>query len=248
MKYITKYKSPNYNSRKNSRVQLIIIHYTALKNTLEAISYLCKKEKKVSSHYLISQNGDVYNLVEDKYRAWHAGQAFWHEITDINSISIGIELDYNPSGKNNKFSFKMIYSLKKLIRKLLKNYKINKNGILAHSDIAPFRKKDPGKHFPWQLLSSSKLILNFRKLKKREIKIMEKWFHSHNLKSKKRKTILALSLIGYDTREVYKNDKLYNKLIRSYRNRYLNSKDKNNNKSIYNTLIKHLFNFLLTKN
>ena len=120
MKYITKYKSPNYNSRKNSKIQLIIIHYTALKNTLEAISYLCKKEKKVSSHYLISQNGNVYNLVEDKFRAWHAGQAFWQEITDINSISIGIELDYNPNGKNNKFSFKMIYSLKKLIRKLQK--------------------------------------------------------------------------------------------------------------------------------
>ena len=248
MKYITKYKSPNYNSRNNSRVKLIIIHYTALKNTLEAISYLCKQEKKVSSHYLISQNGDVYNLVEDKYRAWHAGQAFWHEITDINSISIGIELDYNPNGKNNKFSFKMIYSLKKLIRKLLKNYKINKNGILAHSDIAPFRKKDPGKHFPWQSLSSSNLVMSLKNLKKNEIKIMEKWFNNNNLKSKKQKIILALSLIGYDTREVYKNEKLYNKLISAYRIRYINSKDIIKNKSIYNTLIKHLFNFLLTKN
>ena len=248
MKYITKYKSPNYNSRKNSRVQLIIIHYTALKNTSDAISYLCKKENKVSSHYLISQNGDVYNLVEDKYRAWHAGQAYWREITDINSISIGIELDYNPNGKNNKFSFKMIYSLKKLIRKLQKNYKINKNGILAHSDIAPFRKKDPGKHFPWQLLSSSKLVISLKNVKKNEIRIMEKWFNNNNLKSKKQKTILALSMIGYDTREVYKNDKLYNKLIRAYRIRYLKNQDIINNKSIYNTLIKHLFNFLLTKN
>ena len=129
-----------------------------MKNTLEAISYLCKKEKKVSSHYLISQNGTVYNLVDDKYRAWHAGLAFWHEITDINSISIGIELDYNPNGKNNKFSIKMIYSLKKLIRKLQKNYKINKNNILAHSDIAPFRKKDPGIKFPWKSLSSANII------------------------------------------------------------------------------------------
>jgi len=84
MKYITKYKSPNYNSRNNSKIQLIIIHYTALKNTLDAISYLCNKEKKVSSHYLISQNGTVYNLVEDKFRAWHAGQSFWQEIIDIN--------------------------------------------------------------------------------------------------------------------------------------------------------------------
>ena len=248
MKYITKYKSPNYNLRNNSKIQLIIIHYTALKNTSDAISYLCNKEKKVSSHYLISQNGTVYNLVKDKFRAWHAGQAFWKEIIDINSASIGIELDYNPRGKNNKYSSKMIYSLKKLILKLQKNYKINKNNILAHSDIAPFRKKDPGRHFPWQSLSSSNLIMSLKNLKKNEIKIIEKWFKNNKLKSKKQRIILALSLIGYDTREVYKNDKLYNKLIRAYRIRYQNSKEIINNKSIYNTLIRHLFNFLLTKN
>ena len=69
---------------------------------------------------------------------------------------------------------------------------------------------------------------------------MEKWFNKYNLKSKKQKIILALSLIGYDTREVYKNDKLYNKLISAYRIRYLNSKEKIKNKSIYNILIKHL--------
>ena len=248
MKYITKYKSPNYNLRNNSKIQLIIIHYTALKNTLDAISYLCNKEKKVSSHYLISQNGTVYNLVKDKFRAWHAGEAFWQEITDINSVSIGIELDYNLGGKNNKFSFKMIDSLKKLILELQKKYKINKNNILAHSDIAPFRKKDPGKHFPWKSLYSSNLVICLKNLKKNEIKIMEKWFNNYNLKSKKQKTILALSLIGYDTRDVYKNAKLYNKLIRAYRIRYLNNKDINKNKSIYNTLIKHLFNYMLTKN
>ena len=248
MKYITKYKSPNYNSRNNSKIQLIIIHYTALDNTLDAISHLCKKEKKVSSHYLISQNGSVFNLVNDKFRAWHAGQAFWHGITDINSISIGIELDYNPNGKNNKFSFKMIYSLKKLIHKLQKNYKINKNSILAHSDIAPFRKKDPGEHFPWKSLSSSKLVTSLKNLKKNEKKIMEKWFDKNNLILKKTKTILALSLIGYDTREVYGNDRLYNKLVNAYRIKYLKRKTKIKNKSIYNDLMKHLFNYMLTEN
>merc|ERR1711991_427801 len=109
---------------------LIIIHYTALKNTSEAISYLCNKEKKVSSHYLISQNGKIYKLVDDKYRAWHAGKAFWQDVTDINSISIGIELDYSPSGKNNKYTYKMIFSLKKLIQEIQKKYDIGKNNIL----------------------------------------------------------------------------------------------------------------------
>ncbi len=247
MKYISKYKSPNYNSRKNSKIKLIIIHYTALKNIEEAISYLCKKEKKVSSHYLISQNGTIYNLVNDKYRAWHAGESFWQNNTDINSISIGIELDYNPLGKNNKYSYKMIHSLKKLIIKLQRKYKINKNSILAHSDIAPFRKKDPGKNFPWKSLSLSKIILSFKKLKKSETKIIEEWFKKLNLKLKKHKIILALSLIGYDTRELHTNSKLYNKLINAYKIRYLNKKNAIKSKSTYIIIIKHLFNFMLTK-
>ena len=247
MKYINKYKSPNYNSRNKSKIQLIIIHYTALKDIAEAISYLCKKEKKVSAHFLISQNGKVYSLVEDKFRAWHAGKSFWQGITDINSISLGIELDYNPSGKNNKYSYKMILSLKKLILRLQKNYKINKNSILAHSDIAPFRKKDPGDKFPWKSLSSSEIVPSIKKLKKSEIKIIEKWFCNYNYKSKKQRIILALSLIGYDTREVYNNNKLYKKLIESYKIRYFSGKKILKNQSIYYFLIQHLLNFMLTK-
>ena len=176
MKYITKYKSPNYNSRKNSKIKLIIIHYTALKNTEEAISYLCNKEKKVSSHYLIGQNGSVYALVNEHDRAWHAGQAYWQEFYDINSISIGIELDYNPYGKNNKFSLNMLTSLKKILIKIQKKYKISKSNILGHSDVAPYRKIDPGKNFPWKVLSSSKIIIKINNVKKRDINIIETWF------------------------------------------------------------------------
>ena len=248
MKYITKFKSPNYNSRKKSKIKLIIIHYTALKNTSEAISYLCNKEKKVSSHYLISQNGKIYKLVDDKYRAWHAGKAFWQDVTDINSNSIGIELDYSPSGKNNKYTYKMIFSLKKLIQEIQKKYDIGKNNILAHSDIAPFRKKDPGKNFPWKSLNLSKITLNSQKIKKRDIKKLEQWFVKNNLKTQKKIIIFILSLIGYDTRNVNVNYKLYNKLIKAYEIRYLNDKNKVTNKLIYNTLLIHLFNFLLTKN
>ena len=248
MKYITKYRSPNFNSRNNSEIKLIIIHYTALKNTEEAISYLCKKEKKVSSHYLISQDGRVYKLVHDKYRAWHAGLAFWQDATDINSISIGIELDYSPNGQNNRFSSIMISSLKKLILKLKGKYKICKNNILAHSDVAPFRKRDPGKFFPWANLSASKIILNFNKIKKNQIKIIEKWFHYNKIKSKKKIIIITLSLIGYDTRNIHKYPKLYNKLIIAYKLRYLNQVDNTKLNKIYETLMKHLFKFLLTKN
>ena len=247
MKYITKYKSPNYNSRQNSKIKLIIIHYTALKNIEDSISYLCNKEKKVSSHYLISQNGTAYNLVDDKFRAWHAGKSFWQGITDINSVSIGIELDFSPYGTNNNFSFKMMFSLKLLINKIQKKYKISKKNVLAHSDIAPFRKKDPGKYFPWKSLSKSNIVQNFQNLSYSDKEIIEKWFNINNINSKKEKIIFALSLIGYDTRQVYKKPRLYNKLISSYNLRYLNHVDKKNN-LIYDAVIKHLFNFILTKN
>ena len=248
MKYITKYKSPNYNSRNKSRIQLIIIHYTALSNTKEAISYLCTKEKKVSAHYLISQDGVIYNLVNENFRAWHAGQSFWQDIVDINSFSIGIELDYNPNGKNNKFSSKMISSLKKLILKIKDEYKINKKNILAHSDIAPFRKNDPGKHFPWKLLINEKIISNFQNVTKNDTKIIEDWFKKHKIKSKKKIIIFALSLIGYDTRQVFKNIKQYNRLIAAYKSRYVKELTYVSQETVYINIIKHLFKNLLTKN
>ena len=248
MKYITEYKSPNYNSRNNSKIKLIIIHYTALKNTSEAILFLSKKEKKVSSHYLISQDGDVYYLVNEKFRAWHAGVAFWQDNTDINSISIGIELDYSPYGMNNKFSFKMMSSLKRLIIKIQKKYKISKKNILAHSDVSPYRKKDPGKYFPWRTLSTSNIIFNLKKIKKSDFKIMEEWFYKNNFKSKKKIIIFSLALIGYDTRDVFCKPNKYNKLILAYKTRHMNHIENMKNKSIYFILIQHLYKFLLTKN
>ena len=248
MKYITKYKSPNYNSRKNARIKLIVIHYTALKNTQTAIAYLCNKKNKVSAHYLISQDGKVYLLVNERYRAWHAGLSYWNNFKDINSISIGIELDYSPNNKNNKFSQKMISSLIKILFKIQNKYKISKKNILAHSDIAPLRKKDPGKYFPWKMLDLSKITFNFDQVKKSEIKITENWFKNHKINSKKQRIILALSLIGYDTTNVYKTRKIYNKVISAYKLRYINKNYKKINDLLYKTLIRHLFKFLLTKN
>ena len=107
MKYISKYKSPNYNSRNNSKIKFIIIHYTALKNTTEAISILCNKRKKVSSHYLISTNGTVYNLVNDKFRAWHAGESFWQNFTDINLYTDDLR---HPSKEGTYLAALMIFT------------------------------------------------------------------------------------------------------------------------------------------
>ena len=103
MKLIHKFKSPNFNKRESKKIKYLIIHYTALKDCSESLNYLCKISKKVSSHYLISQQGDIYNLVSEKMRALHAGFSYWNTDTDINSASIGIELDYSPNHSNNIF-------------------------------------------------------------------------------------------------------------------------------------------------
>ena len=121
MKLIHKFKSPNFDKRKNSKILFIIILYTALKNYREAISYLSDPKNKVSSHYLISQTGAIFNLVSEKNRAWHAGISYWDGITDLNSTSIGIELDFSNYKKNKNYSKKMINSLVKLLIILQKN-------------------------------------------------------------------------------------------------------------------------------
>ena len=140
MKFIHNFKSPNFNDRKSNNIEIIVIHYTALSSISNSLKYLCSKKNKVSSHYLISQNGKIYSLVSEKKRAWHAGQSYWKGKTDINSSSIGIELDYCPTDKNNKFSHKLNSALIFLLKRLLKKYKIINENVLAHSDIAPYRK------------------------------------------------------------------------------------------------------------
>ena len=85
MKLIHKFKSPNYDERKSNKIDIIVIHYTALKTVSQSIKHLCSKKNMVSSHYIISKRGDIYSLVSEKKRAWHAGQSYWDGNTDINS-------------------------------------------------------------------------------------------------------------------------------------------------------------------
>ena len=139
-------------------------------------------------------------------------------------------------------------SLIKLILKIKNKYKVDKKNILAHSDIAPFRKKDPGKYFPWKLLRNEKIISNFQNITKKDRATIEDWFNKYNIKSKKRIIIFALSLIGYDTRQVYKSSKKYNRLIAAYKSRYQSELTYVNQEIVYTNIIKHLFKNLLTKN
>ena len=176
---LTNHYSINFTPAKRDKklIKFIIIHYTGMKKESEAIKRLCNYKHKVSSHYFIKNNGEIINLVPDLYEAWHAGKSSWLKFKSINQYSIGIEIN-NPGHSNGyvSFSSKQIFSLTKLLNYLFKRYKINKKDVLGHSDIAPYRKKDPGEKFPWKNLSKKKLCkwhnLNENKIKKfRKVKI-----------------------------------------------------------------------------
>ena len=139
----------NYSSRKKNKiVKYIVLHYTGMKNLKLAYDKLSDETSNVSSHYLISRNGTIYNLLCPKYKAWHAGKSKWKNNLNINDYSIGIELENKGHDYGyTKFSNRQYNSLKKLISFLKKNFNISNEDIIYHSDIAPNRKKDPGEKF-----------------------------------------------------------------------------------------------------
>ena len=149
--------SPNFNKRKKS-IKIIIIHYTGMQSERESIIRLCNPKSKVSSHFLINQNGKVYRLVQDNEIAWHAGKSCWGKYKNLNKNSIGIELvnKGHQFGYTN-FSKKQLSSLIKICRSLIKRYKIKKRNIVGHSDVAPLRKIDPGEKFPWKQLAKKNI-------------------------------------------------------------------------------------------
>ena len=169
---LTKYYSINFDLPKRSKKKIIfiIIHYTGMKKENEAIKRLRDNKSKVSSHYFIKKNGEILNLVPDNFIAWHAGKSRWKKYNLLNKNSIGIEIQ-NPghSYKYLNFSLKQIYSLKRLIKFLLKKYKILDKNVLGHSDIAPERKKDPGEKFPWKNLAKEGLC-TWHTLSKQDLK------------------------------------------------------------------------------
>lgn len=137
----------NFNLRKPS---FIIIHHTAQDSIQQTINTFIKTKTQVSAHYIISEDGKVVQMLNDYLRAWHAGASTWGKNTDINSSSIGIELDNNGF---KPFTEAQISSLVALLTKLKKDYNIPTQNILGHSDIAPGRKQDPSALFPWKTLA-----------------------------------------------------------------------------------------------
>jgi N-acetylmuramoyl-L-alanine amidase len=149
--------SPNHNERKNNvSPNMIVLHYTGMRDNEGALRHLCSPSSEVSAHYVVLQDGQIVQLVPESRRAWHAGSSSWAGETDINSCSIGIEIA-NPGHEHGypDFPKRQIAAVTALCRSICTRHSIPPDRVLGHSDVAPMRKQDPGEKFPWRVLAES---------------------------------------------------------------------------------------------
>ena len=147
--------SPNHEAR-DARIDILLMHYTGMQTAEEAVARLTDRQARVSCHYFVYEDGRIDQLVPEARRAWHAGLSSWKGATDINARSIGIEVA-NPGHEYGYRDFPdtQIDALIALCREIFARHHIRRERVLAHSDIAPARKKDPGEKFPWARLAQA---------------------------------------------------------------------------------------------
>lgn len=147
--------SPNFGPRKDGLIPtIVVLHYTAMQSAQAASDRLCDPAAEVSAHYLISRTGAVTQLIDEENRAWHAGVGEWRGQTDINSRSIGVELD---NGGDHPFPEPQMAALEALLQAILDRWQITPENVIGHSDMAPGRKVDPGPRFDWTRLARTGL-------------------------------------------------------------------------------------------
>jgi N-acetylmuramoyl-L-alanine amidase len=147
--------SPNFGPRREAmKPDCIILHYTGMETGEPAEAWLCAPESEVSSHYLVHEDGRVVQMVRESDRAWHAGRGSWRGLSDVNSFSIGIEIvNPGPLRDHPDFEAAQIEAVIALCLDIAARHAVVAERVLAHSDVAPGRKADPGERFPWPLLA-----------------------------------------------------------------------------------------------
>tara|TARA_R110002020_G_scaffold83397_2_gene207352 strand:- start:263369 stop:264118 length:750 start_codon:yes stop_codon:yes gene_type:complete len=152
--------SPNFNARKH-KVDMLVLHYTGMESGEAALTRMCDPSAEVSAHYMVWEDGRITQLVAEDQRAWHAGVSLWQGDTDLNSRSIGIEIVNGghdvplSDGTLPPYPDAQIEALIALCTGILSRHDIPASRVVAHSDIAPARKTDPGEHFPWARLAAA---------------------------------------------------------------------------------------------
>ena len=198
--------------RSYKKIIYLIYHYTGMSSEKKAIERLTNKSSKVSCHYFIKRNGQIINMVPDKFIAWHAGVSNWQNHKNLNDKSIGIEIQNSGhSGKYERFPKKQIKSLLFLSKILKKKYLIKSKNVLGHSDISPDRKKDPGEKFPWKYLAKQKIGIWYNLPKN------PKFRDTEVLKKEKKIFYFYLKKIGYCIQKKSKHSK---SVVRAFQRRY----------------------------
>jgi N-acetylmuramoyl-L-alanine amidase len=197
----------NFNLRKPS---FVIIHHTAQNSCPQTLATFTTSKSAVSAHYVICKNGTVYHMLNDYLRAAHAGVSRWGNLIDINSASIGIELDntgFEP------FDTAQINSLLSLLARLKKDYNISTANFIGHGDIAPTRKNDPNYRFPWKLLAAKGFGL---------------WYDDNREEVPAGfNTIQALRIIGYDVKDTTAAIRSFKRHFMQDTTKQLNDADRN---------------------
>lgn len=147
--------SPNFDSRGEQAIDMLVLHYTGMKTAQAALDRMCcDTEAKVSAHYMVDEYGKIFQLVDEKMRAWHAGISYWRGNTNINQRSIGIEI----ANKGHEFGYTefpkvQMEAVASLCLDIINRHNIQAQNVVGHSDIAPTRKQDPGELFDWKFLA-----------------------------------------------------------------------------------------------
>jgi len=149
--------SPNHGARRGwTRADMILLHYTGMGTAKAAARWLANPKSKVSTHYLIEEDGTIIQMVSEWRRAWHAGTSVWAGEHDINSVSIGIEIHnhgHEAPGGLPPYPRAQMEAVAALCRDIAARWSVPAERVLGHSDVAPGRKRDPGEHFDWQWLA-----------------------------------------------------------------------------------------------
>jgi N-acetylmuramoyl-L-alanine amidase len=151
--------SPNFDER-TAPIAMIVLHYTGMQDGPAAIARLRDPAAKVSSHYVVAEDGTVLRLVDEAKRAWHAGRSHWREWDGVNDVSVGIEI-VNPGHDwgYRPFPDEQIDAVIRLVAEVKDRHEITRGNVVGHSDVAPARKRDPGELFPWGKLARLRLAL-----------------------------------------------------------------------------------------
>ncbi|MBO6825974.1 MAG: N-acetylmuramoyl-L-alanine amidase [Sneathiella sp.] len=152
---IQQHPSPNFNDRRNGdHVTILVLHYTGMQSGEAALERLCDPAAEVSAHYLVEEDGRIFQLVDELKRAWHAGVGYWRGERDINSRSIGIEI-VNPGHEFGYRAFPeaQMKAVEVLAAEIVTRHSIAPINVIGHSDLAPLRKEDPGELFDWARLA-----------------------------------------------------------------------------------------------